>query len=76
MKTVGYLRESTTKQETEKNKAAILSMANDLDLGKVEFVEETVSGRVDWRGVSSAKPRSGYSLMDHHSFRQIDARQA
>lgn len=49
MRTISYLRVSTTQQETEKNKAAILSYANELKLGHVEFVEETVSGTVDWR---------------------------
>jgi DNA invertase Pin-like site-specific DNA recombinase len=49
MRTIGYLRVSTAKQETEKNKAAILTMANDLSLGKVEFVEEVVSGTIDWK---------------------------
>lgn len=49
MKTIGYLRVSTSKQETEKNKAEIICMANDLNLPRVEFVEETISGTVDWR---------------------------
>ena len=48
-KTIGYLRVSTGTQELEKNKADILSLANALDLGKVSFVEEIVSGKVSWR---------------------------
>ncbi len=48
-KTVGYLRVSTLSQELEKNKADILKLANNFDLGKVEFVEEIVSGKVSWR---------------------------
>ncbi len=48
-KVVGYLRISTGDQEVEKNKAAILTLANDLDLGKVTFVEEIISGKVNWR---------------------------
>ncbi len=48
-KTVGYLRVSTGEQELEKNKAAILRLANTYDLGKVQFVEERVSGKVSWR---------------------------
>lgn len=47
--TVAYLRVSTNDQELEKNKAAILSLANDKDLGKVRFIEEIVSGKVSWR---------------------------
>jgi DNA invertase Pin-like site-specific DNA recombinase len=42
-KTVAYLRVS------EKNKADILHLANDKNLGKVEWVEEQVSGRVSWK---------------------------
>jgi DNA invertase Pin-like site-specific DNA recombinase len=48
-KTIGYLRVSTFNQELEKNKADILSLANNFDLGKVNFVEEVVSGKVSWR---------------------------
>jgi DNA invertase Pin-like site-specific DNA recombinase len=48
-KTVGYLRVSTLGQELEKNKADILQLANDKDLGKVTFVEEIISGKVSWR---------------------------
>lgn len=47
-RTVSYLRVSTTKQDTEKDKASVLAFANDKDFGKVEFVEETVSGRKAW----------------------------
>lgn len=48
-KTVGYLRVSTGEQELEKNKADILRLANTYDMGKVQFVEEHVSGKVSWR---------------------------
>jgi DNA invertase Pin-like site-specific DNA recombinase len=48
-KTMGYLRVSTADQDLAKNKADILKLANDKDLGKVEFVEETVSGKVSWK---------------------------
>lgn len=47
--TIAYLRVSTAAQEVEKNKAAILGLANQKDLGRVRFVEETVSGQVPWR---------------------------
>jgi len=40
---------STSDQDVEKNKAAILLLAHRKDLGHVHFVEETVSGRVPWR---------------------------
>lgn len=48
-KAVGYLRVSTGEQELEKNKADILRLANELDLGRVKFVEEKISGKVSWR---------------------------
>jgi len=47
-KVIGYLRVSTRNQDLEKNKADILSYANDHDLGKVHFVQEVVSGKVSW----------------------------
>jgi DNA invertase Pin-like site-specific DNA recombinase len=48
-KTVGYLRVSTAEQDLEKNKSDILLFANDRDFGRVEWVQETVGGGVDWR---------------------------
>ncbi len=46
---IGYLRVSTADQNLEKNKADILQLANQHDLGRVRFVEETISGKVSWR---------------------------
>ena len=46
---VAYLRVSTQDQDTEKNKADILKFANDKDFGRVEFIEETASGKISWR---------------------------
>jgi DNA invertase Pin-like site-specific DNA recombinase len=54
-KTIAYLRVSTLEQDLEKNKADILFLANDKNLGKVHFVEETVSGRVSWKKRKIAK---------------------
>jgi len=48
-KTIAYLRVSTIDQNLEKNKAAILHLANEKNLGKVSFVEETISGKISWR---------------------------
>ena len=48
-KTYSYLRVSTTFQDNEKNKAEILSLANNKQLGHVEFFEEKVSGKIHWR---------------------------
>jgi DNA invertase Pin-like site-specific DNA recombinase len=48
-RTIAYLRVSTTDQDLAKNKFEILQFANDKGLGKVEWIEETVSGRVSWR---------------------------
>jgi DNA invertase Pin-like site-specific DNA recombinase len=46
---VAYLRVSTLDQDLEKNKSDILHLANEKGLGKVEFVSEKVSGKVNWR---------------------------
>jgi len=48
-KTTAYLRVSTIDQDIDKNKAAILALANSKMLGHVQFVEEKVSGKVSWR---------------------------
>lgn len=48
-RTIGYLRVSTADQDLEKNKADILKLANEKQLGNVEWVEEKVSGTKDWR---------------------------
>lgn len=45
----GYLRVSTTKQHIENNKGEILRFANDLSLFPVIWIQETISGRKDWR---------------------------
>jgi DNA invertase Pin-like site-specific DNA recombinase len=47
--TIAYLRVSTTDQDLKKNRYDILQLANDRELGQVQWVEETVSGRVSWR---------------------------
>lgn len=54
-RTIGYLRVSTVDQDPEKNKADILALANEKDLGRVQFVEEAVSGRVSWRKRKTAE---------------------
>jgi len=48
-RTVAYLRVSTTEQDLQKNKADILHLANEKQLGHVEWVEEKASGRVSWK---------------------------
>jgi len=48
-KTTAYLRVSTIEQDLEKNKADILLFANDRNFGKVDFVEEKVSGTKSWK---------------------------
>lgn len=54
-RTIAYLRVSTTDQDLEKNKFDILKLANDKGLGQVEWVEETISGRVSWHKRKIAK---------------------
>jgi DNA invertase Pin-like site-specific DNA recombinase len=48
-RTIAYLRVSTVDQDTEKNKNEILKLANDKDFGKVQFIEEKVSGKKSWK---------------------------
>ena len=54
-RTVAYLRVSTTDQDIEKNKSAILTLANDKNFGRIEFIEEYISGKVTWKKRAIAK---------------------
>ena len=49
MVTFSYLRVSTTAQDTDKNKLEILKFANSKKLGNVEFIEEQISGKANFR---------------------------
>ena len=49
MTTYAYLRVSSIDQNTEKNKLDILKFANDKKLGNVEFIEEQISGRSNFK---------------------------
>lgn len=49
MATYSYLRVSTLEQDTEKNKLEILKFANSKKLGNVEFVEEQISGKSNFK---------------------------
>ncbi len=49
----GYLRVSTDKQDLQHQKAAVLSYANDKGMGKVTFIEETISSRRKDRAIFS-----------------------
>ena len=49
MATFSYLRVSTTDQDTDKNKLEILKFANNKKLGNVEFVEEQISGKANFK---------------------------
>ena len=49
MTTYSYLRVSTLEQDTEKNKLEILKFANSKKLGNVEFVEEQISGKSNFK---------------------------
>lgn len=48
-RTVAYLRVSTQDQDIKKNKADILAFANDKRFGNVDWVEEKISGKVNWK---------------------------
>jgi len=47
--TIGYLRVSTSHQDTTKNQADILVLAHQHALGQVRFIEEKASGKTPWR---------------------------
>lgn len=49
MATKAFLRVSTMEQDTKKNKIDILQFANTHKLGNVEFVEEHISGKIDYK---------------------------
>lgn len=49
MTTYAYLRVSTVEQNTDKNKLEVLKFANDRRLGSVEFVEEQISGKSNFK---------------------------
>ena len=57
MKTTAYLRISTIDQDIEKNKADILKLAHEKQLGNVLFIEERISGTISW------KKRKIYSMI-------------
>jgi DNA invertase Pin-like site-specific DNA recombinase len=63
----GYLRVSTTQQEINNNKAEILLLANNKNLGNVNWIQETVSGKKDWRnrilGSEFEKMKSGDTII-------------
>jgi DNA invertase Pin-like site-specific DNA recombinase len=48
-KTFAYLRVSTADPDTKKSKSDILKFANDRDMGKINFVEEIIVGKIPWR---------------------------
>uniref|UniRef100_A0A6M3JYD6 Putative resolvase domain containing protein n=1 Tax=viral metagenome TaxID=1070528 RepID=A0A6M3JYD6_9ZZZZ len=48
-KVIGYIRVSTIDQDTYKNRAEILELANQKNFGRVEFVEEKISGTKAWQ---------------------------
>ena len=64
-RTVAYLRVSTTDQDLDKNKTDILYLANDKGLGRVEWVEEKISGRVSWKKRQIAQVLEGLQEGDN-----------
>lgn len=48
-RTIAYLRVSTLEQDLNKNKSDILFFANENNLGKVDFIEEKISGAIHWK---------------------------
>lgn len=48
-RTFGYLRVSTADQDNDKFQADVLKFANDHDFGKVDFIDEKVTGLKSWK---------------------------
>jgi DNA invertase Pin-like site-specific DNA recombinase len=48
-RTIAYLRVSTVEQDLDKFRSGVLAFANTKDFGKVDFVEEKISGMKSWR---------------------------
>lgn len=44
-----HLRGAALEQNLEKNKSDILHLANEKNLGKLDFVEEKISGKTSWK---------------------------
>ena len=57
MATYAYLRVSTDAQDVENQKHGILEYANAHDLGKVVYIEDNASGKLNWT-VSAVKSTS------------------
>ncbi|WP_028316665.1 recombinase family protein [Desulfatibacillum aliphaticivorans] len=49
MRTIAYLRVSTDRQDVDNQRLEILNLANEKSLGQVEFIEDSVSGKVSWK---------------------------
>ncbi|QDK83897.1 resolvase [Spirosoma sp. KCTC 42546] len=47
--TYSYLRVSTEEQDLDKDRLLVLEYANKLGIGPVEFQQEKISGKVNWR---------------------------
>ncbi len=66
MRVIGYLRVSTADRDLANCKNRILHFANEKRLGSVTWIEETVSGTVDWkqreRGAGDKPTFTVYSL--------------
>lgn len=54
-KIVGYIRVSTDKQDAEKQWNTVLNYANDSLKSSIEKVEDTASGKIEWRNRSLGK---------------------
>lgn len=67
MTVYGYLRVSTDKQSENNYKLSIMELANQKSLGPVVWIQETVTGRKDWRkrvlGKEFEKMKSGDTII-------------
>jgi DNA invertase Pin-like site-specific DNA recombinase len=67
MTAFAYLRVSTDQQDVNNQRYGILEYSNSLNLGSLHFVEDAVSGRVNWKqrslGDLLGKARSGDTIV-------------
>lgn len=52
MKVYGYVRVSTSQQDADKQWSVVLNYANDVLKQPIEKIEDTASGKIDWRSRS------------------------
>lgn len=71
MTVFAYLRVSTNRQDVDNQRFGILEYANACNLGSLRFVEDTASGKVNWRSRSLGKLLEGCKAGDCVVFAEV-----